>query len=144
MLRDWMLAGGCRTCLNPRHDLRTSASQAAAGQLGLRLAIYEMLQEQQRVRPGLSVLASASWPTASVLDMADLARTHVSIIGPAPALREAAAAASVLEQVEFLDANAALGRDWDIVLTTSADGANEPWRSHAERVVFADFGGRPG
>lgn len=118
-LRDWMLTGRLPDCFNPRHDLRTSASQAAAAQLDLRLAAYEMLQEHQRVRPGTSVLVSAEWPAASVLDMADLVRTHVSIIGPATALREAAAAASVSEQVEFLDAHAAVRRHWDIVLTTS-------------------------
>ena len=76
--------------------------------------------------------------------MADLVRTHVSAIGPTPALREAASAASVSEQVEFIDADTAARRHWDIVLTTSPDGVSEPWRRHAERVVFANFSERSG
>ena len=140
MLRDWMLDGRLPDKFNPRHDLRAATSQGAAEQLGLRVAIYEMLQEQQRVTPGLSVLAPPEWPVASVLDVADLVRIRVSVVGPAPALRAAVAAASMLGQVEFVEIDAAVGRDWDIVLTTSAEGANEPWRSRAARVVFTDFG----
>ena len=96
VLREWMLGGRLPDRFNPRHDLRLAASQAAAGQLGLRIAIYEMLQEQQRVRSGLSVLVPPGWPVASVLDVADLMRIRVTVIEPAPALRAAAAAASVL------------------------------------------------
>ena len=99
-----------------------------------------MLQEQQRARPGLSVPLSADWPAASVLDVADLVRTRVSTIASASALRADLARASILRQVEFVEADAAVMRDWDIVLTTSSDGVNEPWRSRAGRVVFAEFG----
>ena len=140
MLRDWMLDGRLPDKFNPRHDLRAATSRGAAEQLGPRVAIYEMLQEQQRVTPGLSVLAPPEWPVASVLDVADLVRTRVSVVGPPPALRAAVAAASMLGQVEFVEIDAAVGRDWDIVLTMSAEGANEPWRNRAARVVFTDFG----
>ena len=138
-LLDWMLDGRLPDRLNPRHDLRSAASQAAAEHLTLRLAVYEMLQEQQRVRPGLSVLLSPDWPAASVLDVADLVRTRVSMIASASAPRADLARASVLQQIEFVEAGAAVMRSWDIVLTTSPDGANEPWRKDAERVVFAEF-----
>ena len=74
------------------------------------------------------------------MDLADLMRTRVTVIGPAPALRAAAAAASVLDQLAFIDTDAAARQDWDIVLTVSADAANEPWRARAGRVLFADFG----
>ena len=130
----------CRTGFNSRHDLRLAAcSEAAAGQLDPRLAIYEIVQERQRplavvVRGGL-----AGWPLASVMDLADLMRTRVTVIEPAPALRAAAAAASVLNQLAFIDADAAARQDWDIVLTASADAANEPWRRRAGRVLFAEF-----
>ena len=96
VLRDWMLGGRLPDKFNPRHDLRAATSRGAAEQLGPRVAIYEMLQEQQRVRPGLSVLVPPEWPVASVLDVADLVRTRVSVVGPAPALRTAVAAASML------------------------------------------------
>ena len=138
VLRDWMLGGRLQDKFNPRHDLRAATSQAERRQLGLRVAIYEMLQEQQRVRPGLSVLVPPEWPVASLLDVADLVRTRVSVVGPRRHC--AVAAASMLAQVEFVETDAAVRRDWDIVLTTSAEGANEPWRSRAGRVVFADFG----
>lgn len=141
VLRAWMLEGRLPNMLNPRHDLRTASSQAAAGQLALRVAIYEMLQEQQRVQPGLSVLVPPEWPVASVLDMADLMHTRVSVIGPTPALHAAAAAASTLQRLTFVETDAALRQDWDIVLTTSSDGTNERLRSHSGRIVFADFGG---
>jgi hypothetical protein len=140
VLLDWMLGGRLQDRFNPRHDLRYATSLAAAGQLGLRIAIYEMLQEQQRERPGLSVLVPREWPVASVLDVADLVRTRVSVVEPAPALRTAVAAASVFRQVRFVEADAAIKQDWDIVLTTSFEGANERWRGRAGRVVFADFG----
>jgi hypothetical protein len=139
-LREWMLDGRLPDRLNPRHDLRIATSQKAARQLDLRLAAYEMLQEQQRLRPGLSVLVSPGWSPASVLDLADLVRTRVSVIGPAPALYAAAASASVLEQVAFVETDAAMHQDWDMLLTTSLDGASEPWRSRAANVIFADFG----
>jgi hypothetical protein len=48
-------------------------------------------------------------------------------------------AASVQDQMTFVETNAAAEGAWDIVLTTSPDGANEPWRRGAERVVFVDF-----
>jgi hypothetical protein len=139
VLRDWMLNGRLPDELNPRHDLRTSISQTMARQLALRVAVYEMLQEQQRLRPGLSLLLSPGWPVASALDVVDLVRVHVSVIEPAHAVRREAASASLLQQVNFIEMDAAVRRDWDIVLTTSSDGANEPWRSRAGRVVFADF-----
>ena len=144
LLLDWILDGRLPDVFNPRHDLRTTISQAAAGQLALRVAIYEMLQEQQRVQPNLSVLVPSEWPVASVMDMADLKRIRVSVIGPASALRAAAAATSMLGQVDFVETDVAVRRAWDIVLTTSSDGTNEPWRGHASRVVFADFGGGTG
>ena len=139
-LSDWMLDGKLPDQLNPRHDLRGAISQAAADHLTLRLAVYEMLQEQQQVRPGLSVLVSPDWPTASVLDVADLVRTRISVIASASTLRADLARASMLQQVELIEAEAAVMRDWDIVLTTSSDGVNEPWRRRAGRVVFAEFG----
>jgi hypothetical protein len=139
-LREWMLDGRLPDRLNPRHDLRMATSQKAARQLDLRLEAYEMLQERQRVQPGLSVLVSPGWPLASVMDLADLVRTRVSVVGPAPALRAAAASASVLEQVAFVETDAAMHQDWDMLLTTSLDGASEPWRSRAANVIFADFG----
>jgi hypothetical protein len=144
LLLDWILDGRLPDVFNPRHDLRTTISQAAAGQLALRVAIYEMLQEQQRVQPNLSVLVPSEWPVASAMDMADLKRIRVSVMGPASALRAAAAATSMLGQVDFVETDVAGRRAWDIVLTTSSDGTNEPWRGHASRVVFADFGGGTG
>src|SRR5262249_35944063 len=89
---------------------------------------------------GLSVLVSPGWPAVSVMDLADLVRTSVSVVGPNPALRTAMSAASISGQVALVEAEAALTRDWDIALTTSADAESEPWRSRARRVVFADFG----
>jgi hypothetical protein len=140
VLRDWMLEGKLPDQLNPRHDLRSAISQTTAQHLTLRLAVYEMLQEQQRVRPGLSVLLSPDWPTASVMDVADLVRTRVSVIASTSSLRTDLARASLLQQIEFIAADVAVRRDWDIVLTTSSHGTNEPWRNRASRVVFADFG----
>lgn len=141
VLRQWLLGGALPGWCNPRHDLRAVVSQAAAKQLALRVAIYEMVQESQRVQPGVSVLVSPGWPVASVMDLVDLVRTELSVIGPNPALRAAAAAASISEQVTLIETDAAVGRNWDIVLTTIADAENEPWRRSARRVVFADFGG---
>jgi Glycosyl transferases group 1 len=140
VLREWMLDGRLPDRFNPRHDLRLAASQAAAGQLELRITIYEMLQELQQLQSSSSVLVSPGWPLASVMDLADLMRVRVTVIEPAPALRAAAAAASVLDQLAFIDADAAARQDWDIVLTASADGADEPWRRRAGRVWFAEFG----
>jgi hypothetical protein len=140
-LRDWMLNGSLSDRFNPRHDLRVPTSEAAAAQLELRIAIYERLQDVQQLQPGASVLVAPGWPLASVLDLIDLIRLRVTIIGPAPELRAAAAAASVLGQMEFIDADAALRQTWDVALTASADPANEPWRSRATRVMFADFKG---
>ena len=140
VLRQWLLDGVLPGWCNPRHDLRAAASQAGEGRLALRVAIYELAQESQRARPGLSVLVSPGWPVAAVMDLADLVRTQVSVVGPNPALRAAMAAASVSGQVALLEAEAAMGRDWDIVLTTAADAESEPWRRRARRVVFADFG----
>lgn len=136
-LRDWMLDGRLPDLFNPRHDLRVTTSIAAADQLDLRIAVYETLQECQQVSPGASVFVSPEWPVASVMDIADLVRIRVSAISPAPVLHADAAAASMLGQVEFVDIDAAARRDWDIVLTASADGANEPW--HGRRRIFADW-----
>jgi hypothetical protein len=144
VLRDWMLDGRLPDMFNPRHDLRHATSQAAAGQLDLRIAIYENVQERQRVHSGLSVLVSPGWLLASVMDLADLIRLRVTVIEPTPALRAAAAAASVLDQLAFIDADAAARQSWDIVLSASADGANEPWRSGAGRVIYAEFEGETG
>ena len=127
---------------NPRHDLRIAASQAAARQLDPRITIYELVQERQRVQCGLSVLVSPGWSVASVMDLVDLTRTRVTVVEPAPALRAAAAAASVLAQLAFIDADTAARQNWDIVLTASADAADEPWRRRAG-VLFADFGDAP-
>ena len=140
MLRDWMLDGLLPDRFNPRHDLRLATSQAAVGQLDSRLAIYEIVQERQRAQPGLSVVVSPGWSVASVMDLADLDAHSVTVIEPAPALRAAAAAASVLDQLAFIDADAAARQDWDIVLTASTDATNEPWRRRAGRVLFAEFG----
>jgi hypothetical protein len=139
VLRDWMLDGKLPDQLNPRHDLRGSISQMTAEHLTLRLAVYEMLQEQQRLHPGLSVLLSADWPTASVMDVADLVRTRVSVIASTSTLRTDLARTSMLQQIKFVEADVAVRHDWDIALTTSSDGTNEPWRKRAGRVVFADF-----
>jgi hypothetical protein len=139
MLRHWLLEGALPDWCNPRHDLRAAASRAAVGQLALRVAIYQVVQESQRERPGLSVLVSPGWPAAAVMDLADLVRTQVSVVGPNPALRASMAMASVSGQVALVERDAAIARDWDIVLTTSTDAASEPWRSRARRVVFADF-----
>jgi hypothetical protein len=141
VLRQWLLEGALPDWCNPRHDLRAAASQAAAGSLMLRVAIYEMVQESQRAKPGLSVLISPGWPIVSVMDLADLARTKVSVVGPNLELQSAAAAAGVSGQVALVDADTAAGREWDIVLTTARDGVSEPWRHRARRVVFADFAG---
>jgi hypothetical protein len=138
-LRDWMLNGHLPDRFNPRHDLRAVASKAAAAHLELRIAMYERLQDVQQLQPGASVLISPGWPLASVMDLIDLVRLRVTIIGPAPDLRAAASAASVLDQMDFIDADAALSRTWDIVLTASANAANQPWRARAARVMFADF-----
>ncbi len=54
VLRQWLLDGALPDWCNPRHDLRATASQAAARQLALRVPIYEMVQESQRAQPGLS------------------------------------------------------------------------------------------
>ena len=43
----------------------------------------------------------------------------------------ASAAASVLGQLAFIHADAAASQCWDIVLTASADAADEPWRRRA-------------
>jgi glycosyl transferase family 1 len=142
VLRQWLLGGALPDWCNPRHDLRAAASRAAAEQLAVRVAIYEMVQESQRARPGPSVLVSPGWPVASIMDLADLARTEVSVIGQNSALRAAMAAASISGQVALAGIDAAMGQDWDIVLTTATDAASEPWRSRAKRVVFADFGER--
>ena len=147
VLRQWLLDGVLQDWCNPRHDLRTPASQAAAGHLALRVAIYELVQESQRARPGLSVLVSPGWPVAAVLDLADLGRTQVSVIAPNPDLRAATADTSISGQVALVETGAAIGRDWDIVLTTAVNAESEPWRRRARRVVFADFnqarGGSP-
>jgi Glycosyl transferases group 1 len=84
VLRDWMLDGVLPDRFNPRHDLRLATSQAAVGQLDSRLAIYEIVQESQRAQSGLSVLVSPGWSVASVMDLADLMRTRVTVIEPAP------------------------------------------------------------
>ncbi len=141
VLRDWMLDGRLPDRFNPRHDLRLATSLAAAGDLALRISVYERLQELQQLQPGSSVLVSPGWLAASAMDIADLVRLRLTVIGPAPELRAAAAAASMLDQLAFIDADAAAGQNWDIVLTASADAANEPWRSSAGRVMFADFEG---
>jgi hypothetical protein len=107
----------------------------------LRVAIYEMLQESQRARPGISVLVPPDWPMASILDLADLVRARVSVVGPNPALQTAMSAASIAGQVTLIDADAAAARDWDMALTSTTDPRGEPWRCRAKRVVFADFGG---
>lgn len=140
VLRHWLLEGELPDWCNPRHDLRAAASQAASEPLALRVAVYEMVQESQRARPGLSLLASSGWPVASIMDLVDLGQTRVSVMAPTVSVRAALAAAGVRPQVEFIDARAAVCRDWDIVLTTTADGAGEPWRQRARRVAFADFG----
>lgn len=138
-LRDWMFNGNLPDRCNPRHDLRVPTSKAAAEQLELRIAMYERLQDVQQLQPGSSVLISPGWPVAAVMDLVDLIRLRVAVIGPAPELRAASAAASVLGQLDIIDADAALRQTWDIALTASADAANEPWRSRAARVMFADF-----
>ena len=126
VLHEWMLDGRLPHLFNPRHDLRLAASQAAARQLELRITIYEMLQELQQLQSGLSVLVSPGWPLASVIELADLMRVRVTVIEPTPGLRAASAAASVLGQLAFIDADAAASQCWDIVLTASADAADEP------------------
>ncbi len=139
VLRDWMLDGALPDLFNPRHDLRAATSEAAAGQLTSRVAIYEVLQERQRLQSGLSVLAPPDWPVASVLDMADLARCRMAVVDPTQALRAAVSAASLSDQVEFVEAATAVRRNWDIVLTTSPQGTNEPWRGRAGQVLFVAF-----
>lgn len=140
LLRRWMLDGVLPDWCNPRHDLRLVASRSAANQMALRVAIYEMVQEGQRARE-ISVLVSPGWPMAGILDLADLVRIQVAVIGPHPALRTALAAASMSGQVSIVDTAHAMERDWDLVLTTTTDAASEPWRHRGRRVVFADFGG---
>jgi hypothetical protein len=139
VLRRWMLDGHLPDLLNPRHDLRLATSQADR-RFELRLAAYEMLQDRQRIPPTVRVLAEPGWPAASVLDLLDLCHTQVSVVGPAPDLRMAAAAASVGEQVVVIEPDEAARQDWDIVLTTRPGRGEEPWRQRAERLVFADFG----
>ncbi|HTI84566.1 MAG TPA: glycosyltransferase [Acetobacteraceae bacterium] len=141
LLRRWLLDGMLPDWCNPRHDLRLATSRAAAGQIPLRVALYEMVQESQRARREISVLISPGWPVAAVMDLADLVRTQVSVIGPNPALCAALAAASISGQVAMVEIARAMERDWDIVLTTTADAASEPWRRRGRRVVFADFAG---
>ena len=140
LLRRWMLDGVLPDWCNPRHDLRLMASRAAAGQIPLRVAIYEMVQETQRAQREVSVLVSPGWPVAGILDLADLVRTQVSVIGPNPALHTALGTASMSGQVTMVEIAQAMERDWDIVLTTTTDSASEPWRRRGRRVVFADFG----
>ncbi len=141
VLRRWLLDGVLPDWCNARHDLRQTASRAAADRIALRIAIYEMVQESQRARCETSVLVSPGWPVAGIMDLTDLVRTQVSVIGPNPSLGMALAAASMSGQVATVEIAQAMERDWDIVLTTTTDAASEPWRQRGRRVLFADFGG---
>lgn len=141
LLRRWLLDGLLPDWCNPRHDLRLAASRAAADQTALRVAIYELVQETQRTRE-TSVLVSPGWPVAGVMDLTDLVRTQISVIGPNPALHAALTAASMSGQVAIVEIAQAMEQDWDIVLTTTTDAAGEPWRHRGRRVVFADFKGQ--
>ena len=141
-----MLNGRLPDRFNPRHDLRLATSLAAAGDLAPLISVYERLQQLLHRQPGSSACSvSPGWlGRHRPADIADLVRLRLMVIGPAPELRAAAAAAKrALDHLAFIDALMRRPGIRDIVLTaSSADAANEPWRSSAGRVMFADFEAR--